>query len=139
MAGPIIFRPDKASQLLITTQFCGYLALICLELVKKILTHYIGLDYCDYGSSCFRHFRSYLIGISNCICYGITSNPSRNCKKYFFGLFFPPNIRIGWISIECTLENYCKDFSNPIWTTPTWVRYFRKTLSNQIIFFPLFL
>ena len=31
MAAPIIFRPDKASQLLITTQFCGYLALMCLQ------------------------------------------------------------------------------------------------------------
>ena len=35
MAAPIIFRPDKASQLLITTQFCGYLTLIWLEGNKK--------------------------------------------------------------------------------------------------------
>ena len=28
MAASIIFRPDKGSQLLITTRFCGYLALI---------------------------------------------------------------------------------------------------------------
>ena len=35
MAAPIIFRLDKASQLLITTQFCGYLALIWIKYEKK--------------------------------------------------------------------------------------------------------
>ena len=37
MAAPIIFRPDKASQLLITTQFCGYLALICYQCPSRYI------------------------------------------------------------------------------------------------------